>query len=247
MVTLRLFAALAGFGAAIGLWRVFRDTPFDQRKYSMGSATAAVLGALTGARAGYVLAHPQYFSLHPEEVINFWLGGFNAFGAFTGALVFTLLAVAILRIRALPTLDRVSQLLLPMGTLIWLGLWYEGIAYGKALPTGGLFALPTPDETGALTGRFPLQFIAAISLLTLLFLIESRSSNSRPGFRFALLSLGFFTHTLVFSLFRHDQIFQMQGIRSDAFLSLAFAAIFAILVLGLLLTPRKSDKMNSEA
>ncbi len=247
MVTLRLFAVLAGFATAIGLWRVYHASPGDRAQSSLIGALLTVLGALVGARVGYVLAHPLYYSLHPEQAAQFWRGGLNAFGALAGAVFFTLLAAAILRTRLLPTLDAASLMLLPMGTLIWLGLWYEGVAYGSALAPGALFAFSTPDETGMLSNRFPLQFTAAISLLFLISLIEFLTTKNRAGFRFALIGLGFSAHTLIFSMLRADPVFPTRGIRSDAFFSLLFAVIFAMMLLILLLTStRKRDKMKPE-
>lgn len=247
MVTLRLFAVLAGFGAAVAMWRIYRASPAHGLQQQLVVALLTILGALVGARAGYVLTHPLYFSLHPDQAMQFWHGGLNAFGALAGAVLFTLLAAAVLRTRALPALDLASLMLLPMGTLIWLGLWYEGVAYGSPLAPGEPLAILTPDETGALSTRFPLQFSAAISLLFLLCLIERVSQNNRPGFRFALAGLGFSTHTLIFSMLRADAVFPVRGIRSDAFFSLLFAAAFALmLVLFLLPSPGKKDKMERE-
>jgi prolipoprotein diacylglyceryltransferase len=247
MLTLRLFSILAGFGAAIGLWRVYRSVPAGVGSRQWICAVFALLGALTGARVGYVLAHPFYYSLHPEQAGQFWLGGFNAFGAFAGAALFALLGGAALHLNVLSALDSTSRMLLPIATLIWLGLWYEGVAYGQALPSGAFLSYPALDETGMLSNRFPLQLIAALSLLLLLGLIEHFTQFKRPGFRFSLVSLGFFTHTLVFSLFRADAVFPIRGIRSDGLLALIFAVAFALLSVLLLLTAaRKKDKMKLE-
>lgn len=247
MLTLRLFSILAGFGAAIGLWRVYRSVPAGVGSRQWICAVFALLGVLTGARVGYVLAHPFYYSLHPEQAVQFWLGGFNAFGAFAGAALFTLLGGAALRLNVLSALDSTSRMLLPIATLIWLGLWYEGVAYGQALPSGAFLSYPALDETGMLSNRFPLQLVAGLSLLLLLGLIEHIIQFKRPGFRFSLVSLGFFTHMLVFSLFRADAVFPIRGIRSDGLLALIFAVAFALLSVLLLLTAaRKKDKMKSE-
>jgi len=247
MLSLRLFTVLAGFGASLGLWRILRAAPDEVKLNHLISGLTALLGAFIGARTVYVLAHPVFFSLHPGEAAQFWSGGWNAFGALAGAVLFTLLAAAVMRIRALHSLDTISLLLLPLATLIWLGLWYEGVAYGIPLPSNAFFSLPAPDETGMLVNRFPLQLAAAVTLLFLLWFIEYRTRSDRPGFRFSMLGLGFSTHLLVFSMFRSDQVFPIRGIRSDAFFSLLSALIFALLTLILLLPAlRKRDKMKPE-
>lgn len=248
MVTLRLFAVLAGFSAAIGLWRVYRALPAQQPVSMLIAALCSLVGALAGARAGYVLSHSQYFSLHPQKAWLFWQGGLNAFGALAGAILSALLVIILLRSRVLPGLDLMSLMLLPVSTLIWLGLWYEGVAYGKTLPGGSFFGINSPDEAGMLTTRFPLQLTAALSLMLFLILIEYFTKNSRPGLRFSLLGLGFSTHTLIFSVFRADPVYQAAGVAIDSFFSLLFAVIFALTALILMLVAgRNKDKMEVEA
>jgi len=248
MVTLRMFAILAGFGAAIGLWRVYRALPVENPIPWMIAALGTLMGALAGARVGYILAHPLYFSLHPQQRLLFWQGGLNDFAALAGAILLAILTTIIMRARLLPTLNLMSLMLLPVSTMIWLGLWYEGVAYGRTLPAGSVFGIPSPDEAGMLATRFPLQLVAALSLLLLLMLIEYLTKNSSPGFRFALLGLGFSTHTLIFSVFRADPVYPVAGISIDSIFSLLFAVVFALTAVILLWVARgKRDKMEYKA
>ncbi len=248
MVTLRLFAVLAGFGAALGLWRVYRALPAENPIPWMIAALGTLMGVLAGARVGYVLAHPLYFSLHPHQGWLFWQGGLNAFAALAGAILMAVLAAIILRAKLLLTLDLMSLMLLPVSTMIWLGLWYEGVAYGRTLPAGSVFGISSPDEAGMLATRFPLQLIATLSLLLLLMLIEYLTKNNRPGFRFALLGLGFSTHTLIFSVFRADPVYPVAGISSDSIFSLMIAVVFALTAVILLwVASGKRDKMEHKA
>lgn len=47
-----------------------------------------VVAALIGARLAHVVFYdPQYFILHPIEIIAFWQGGMSMFGGFAGALI----------------------------------------------------------------------------------------------------------------------------------------------------------------
>ncbi len=247
MITLRLFAVLAGFGAAIGLWRVYRALPAQKPVSMMIASLCSVVGALAGARVGYVLSHSQYFFIHPQQGWLFWQGGFNAFGALAGAVLSALLVLILLRSRVLSGLDLMSLMLLPVSTMIWLGLWYEGVAYGKTLPGGSIFGISSPDEAGMLTTRFPLQLTAAVSLVLFLMLLEYLTKNSRPGLRFSLLGLGFSTHTFIISVFRADPVYKAAGVSSDSFLSLLFAVIFGLTALILILvTGANRDKMEVE-
>ena len=116
----------------------------DGDTYRPGLITLA--GALFGGRAGYVFMHWSYYNVYPELIPRFWQGGLNAFGAVAGGVIFALLAALVLRTGIRAALDRMSLLLMPIGTAAWLGLWGEGIAYGKTLPPGTFGAIMTPND-----------------------------------------------------------------------------------------------------
>jgi len=163
--TLRLFSLLSGFGAALGLWRIYRATDPRHSLQGVAGGLWILIGAFAGARAGFVLMHLPFFSNHPDEILRFWLGGLNAYGAVVGAVIFAALASFFTRESRLKALDRISLLLAPVGATVWLGLWGEGIAYGQILSPATFGGIPAPDETGQMAMRFPLQFLAAATLL----------------------------------------------------------------------------------
>jgi len=244
-VSLRLFTLLTGFGASLGLWRVYRSLPAEQALKGSLSGLWVLCGALLGARTGYVLMHMNYFNLHPELIPRTWLGGLNAFGALAGAVLFAVLAAIVLREGILEKLDLMSLILAPLGTAVWLGLWGEGVAYGKVLTADSFGGVMTPDEGGVLALRFPLQIVAAISLLVILLGIERLTIHKRTGLRFMMIGLCFSLHTALISLFRVDPAQMVAGMRIDTLISLGFTLAFILLGILLSVTREKSDKIKN--
>ena len=186
-------------------------------------------GGLLGSRAGYVLAHTSYYNIHPDQITRVWQGGLNAFGAVIGAVIFAVLAALVLRRGILSTLDMASLLLAPVGVAAWLGLWGEGIAYGKTLQPGTFGGFPAPNEIGVMQPRFPLQIIAAASLLLVLYLVERMTRAKNTGYRFALTLFFFSLHTAILTWFRADPVATWDGVRSDTLIALLLALIFALI------------------
>lgn len=227
--TLRLFPLLTGFGAALGLWRIYNATDTRHNLRGVAGGLLTLAGAFMGARAGFVLMHLPFFSTHPDDILRFWLGGFNAYGAVVGAVIFAALATFFIRGSRLRTLDLMSLLLAPVGTTTWLGLWGESIAYGQILSTATFGGIPAPDETGQMAMRFPLQFLAAATLLIILTLVEVAVRHLKPGYRFALCGFFFSLHTAVFTWFRVDPVPLWGGVRSDLLSALSLTLLFALM------------------
>ena len=243
-IPLRLFPLLIGFGASLGLWRIYRSTKPGQALSGVLTGLWVLCGAGVGGRVGYVLIHHNYFSSYPEETVRFWQGGLNAFGVAAGALLFSSMAAILLRQKLWNLLDRVSLMTAPIGIATWLGLWGEGIAYGKALTASSLRGIPVPDESGIIISRFPLQIVAGISLLASLLLVEKLTRKKRAGIRFAFIGSILSVHTAVFSMLRADPVAPLWGERSDTWLSILFSVLF--IVLGILLMLTKENRAKIE-
>lgn len=246
MITLRLFPLLIGLGASLGLWRVYRTSVGRAALSDTLAGLLTLAGAWLGGRAGYIGMHWSYFSTHPDQILRFWEGGLNAYGAIGGAVIFALLAGILLPHNLIITMDRMSRLFLPVGTAAWLGMWAEGIAYGQVLPAGTLNWMISPDEAGVLLPRFPLQLAAALSLVIVLIAVERLTHGIRPGYRFAFTGLFLSLHTAVLTWFRADPVLAWGGISSDMLLGLALAAVFAVIA-GIIWAERpKLDKMDDD-
>ena len=243
-VSLSFFPLLVGFGASLGLWRIYRAATSRDELREILAGLITLAGALFGGRAGYVLMHWSYYNAHPELITRFWLGGLNAFGAVAGGVIFAVPAAIFLRRGICTVLDRMSLLLMPVGAAAWLGLWGEGIAYGKTLPPGTFGAIMTPNEAGVTQPRFPLQIIAALSLLVALYVVERMTRGQKPGYRFALSGFFFSLHTALLSWFRADPVPLWGGIRSDLLIALVLTLVFALVAGMIRAAGPKSDKMD---
>lgn len=240
----RLFPLLLGFGASLGLWRIYRAAEPNQEIRGLLGGLFTLFGAWLGGWAGFVLMHRSFYAANLNLIASFWQGGLNAFGAVFGAVVFAALAGLYLRKRVPGFLDWMSLLLMPLGFAAWLGLWSAGIAYGRILQPGPFGGIPTPDETGLIETRFPLQIIAAISFAVLLFLVERLTRLKKPGYRFVLNGFFFSLHAAIISWFRVDTTPAWGGIRSDFLIALVLAMLFALTAGLMRAVYSKSDKIN---
>lgn len=243
-ISLHFFDLITVFGASVGLWRVFRSLPAQKALGGLFRSLIALLGGLVVSRAGYVLMHWDFYSRHSALIPRFWLGGYNAFGAILGILLFTIVMALVSRQSILEELDQISLLAAPLSTTILLGLWGEGIAYGRRMPAGAFLALPVPDESGVIAMRFPLQLAAALSLLLVLLLVEHWSRKLHPGKRFALIGLSVALILAVTALFREDPAPVWYGMRADLLLSVIFIFLFLLLLLIIGIRAKKGDKMD---
>ena len=247
LLTVRLFGWLTGLGASIGLWRVYRASAPAEALKNLVRALLVLIGALAGGRAAYVLMHPAYFAANPELELRFWLGGYNAFGALAGGILCAVLAALVLKRRVTGMLDLMSRMLLPLGVAIWLGLWGDGIAYGRTMPAGQFGALFAPDEGGLLLPRFPLQLVAALSLAAVLWLAEHLTRGSKPGVSFGWMGLLLSLHTALLCWFRADPAQVLAGLRQDVVFALGFAFIFLIVLIRLITSKSNRDKIERES
>ncbi len=205
-----------------------------------------LIGALLGARSGYVLMHLHFYLLHPAGIAKFWQGGLSGFGAFAGAVLFSIIAARILHMQTLQTLDRMSYLILPLGVTIWLGCWAAGTAYGPTLEPGTWWGMAILDETGLNSLRVPLQPMAAISLFVLIYIIERKIPHQKNGILFAGTGLGISLHSLLFSFFRADPVQSVFGLRLDSLLALFSSVCFAVYLIILIKRVLIKDKMKKD-
>ena len=222
----------------LGLWRVAQNAPQRQVGIWVNAGLFVLFFSLVGARLFYVGMNWPYFAAHPLEAIMVWSGGLTWPGAVAGAglaLIFMGFQYRASRNRLPPHTahlplgwlgDRLYPLLPPLVITAWLGSWQSGVAYGAPLPTGTVLGISTLDESGAFSQRFPLQPLAALTLLAFFWLLEMRVKPLRPVGRLSgIATAGLLLHLLAASLLRADPAPYWHGLRMDGWFAL-FSLIF---------------------
>jgi prolipoprotein diacylglyceryltransferase len=232
------FTLWVGIGAALGLWRVARSAPQRQADVWVNAGLLILFASLIGARLFYTWVNRAYFANHLAEIPQIWLGGLAWPGA-VGAVWLALLYLAVTyrtprggRVPLGWLGDRLYPLLPPLCITIWLGCWLIGSGYGPALPAGAWWGAPSLDESGAYALHWPLQPLAALSLVIFFWLLEKKVKPLHPPGRLSgLATLGLLLHLLATSLLRADPTPTWDGLRVDTWMALAYLACFVTLVL----------------
>lgn len=223
------FAFYLGLGAFIGVWQTARRAPQDDLLRWMGASWAVLLGALLGARMGYVLFHLGYYQHHPAEIFQFWMGGLDWTGALAGGLIALGIVWRWWRKPFEQLADGLAPLALPLAAGAWLGCWGTGCAYGA--PLAGWGGVLVVDETGDVLKRFPLQLLAVLALIILAAWLEIHRPKAVPAGSYASrVMLGLGVLMLLASFLRADPAPRWAGLRPDTWAALLWviAALAAI-------------------
>lgn len=242
------FSVWVGLGASVGLWRVAHSAPQRQAGAWVNAGLFVQLGMLIGARLFYVGVNWGYFSSRLLEIFQIWLGGLAWPGAVGGGMLALLSLTFLNRLQQKHSLkqpaprslwillcwlaDQLYPLLPPLAIMTWLASWQAGIAYGPALPAGAWWGVPSLDESGILALHFPLQPLAALTLVIFYMLLELRVKPLRPPGRlagWAILSL--LLNLLAASLLRADPVPTWSGLRVDTWSAIFYLALLTGLVI----------------
>ena len=231
------FGLSVGIGASLGLLLVVRDAP-PNRQLTWALAGLAVLAsALVGARLLYIGLHPVYYAGLPLTQTLRSLDGLSWPGGLAAALLAGGLTALILHAPLAVTADRLAPLFISVSAMSWLGCALTGCAYGNELGEIYPWALPVVDMYGELTYRWPLQYVAAASLLLAVAWVEGVTQGARqPGVRGCLNGLVLSLHSLLFSFWRADPVPLYNGLRLDyaAGIGLGVLSILGLLGIALL-------------
>ena len=239
---MNLFALTLGLGASLGLYRVSRQRSGQW----LDAALLVLLLSLIGARLGFAAERYEYFSSHLGEILAFYKGGLSAGGAVVGWVLGLGLASALHRVPVLRMADWLYPLIPPLAIAGLMASWLAGSGYGPALPAGTWWGVPTPDETGLLSPRWPLQPVAALALLFFYMLMEMLTPLPRPsGWLASLASAWFASILLVVSMLRADPVpvWGQQQIHVDTLSSLIFLAFFLGLLVVLTFIARRKNRL----
>jgi prolipoprotein diacylglyceryltransferase len=226
------FTLIIAGGAVLGLVQVARHAAPEEILAWMDAAAITMLAALVGARLYFVFLYFDYYRVQPLEIPQVWLGGLDWPGAVAGGM---LAVFGIAFLRALPlgrTADYLAQAAPPLAIAAWLGCWWAGCGYG--FPSAFL-GMPITAEDGSSTLRFPVQLLAALSLLCYYAWLEMGVSRPLlPGARAGWIGLGLAVNLLLFSFLRADPIPLWSGLRPDTWAAL----MMTVLMLVVCLVPR---------
>jgi phosphatidylglycerol:prolipoprotein diacylglycerol transferase len=237
--TLNLYSFLLGIGSSLSIWRVTADVPLHEKIRWASSALVVLLGALIGARIGFLLWQPAYLAAFGWQAMRIWEGGFIWPGAVLGAWLMILLLSWQMRQKVGFVADRMAVMVPPLAITIWLGCWMAGCGYGQVIPLNWQFSM-TMDETGQWASRFPLQWVAAVTLFLVYFGWEQRFPSKRTGQRSAITWLIFMVHTLLFSIFRADLRPGWQGLSWDIWFAILYL-VAALICFLIAFFPKKFD------
>lgn len=223
MSSINLFSLILAVGAGFGLLWAAATAPKAQRLHWLIAGWAGLLGALLGARIGFVVEHLPYYSRHIAEIPRFWLGGLNWQGALAGGLTALPLIARAAHWKLELVAEHLSRLVLPLGIAGWAGLWWSGLGYGVKLDESFWWGMPAVDESGATALRTPLQPMAIVSLIVFLGVLELwLALRKHQTLRAPLTLLIFSTDMLLLSLLRADPAPMLWGLRIETWLAMIY-------------------------
>ncbi|MEM5774091.1 MAG: prolipoprotein diacylglyceryl transferase family protein, partial [Anaerolineaceae bacterium] len=175
------------------------------------------------ARLLFVLTHWPYFRANPGHILALWNGGLSWVGAVLGAYLGCWLIAKSWKSSIFKIADHLTVMIPPLVVFTWLACWLNGYAYGFATGTDTFWGIPIMDETGFVQDRFPLQLVAAFSMLLFAFWLETRKNQfQKEGQKMAVMHLGLVVHLLLFMPLRADPALSILDVRVDVWAALAF-------------------------
>jgi prolipoprotein diacylglyceryltransferase len=232
-----VFSLWVGIGASLGLWRLARSAQRRPAEW-VNAGLFVLVFALCGARLSFAANNLGYFAGHVIEIPMIWLGGLTWPGALLGALL--ALGIQVVGYRS-PRTGKVSpgwlgdQLYPLLPTLAigaWLGCWQAGCGYGTLAPSGAWWAVPAITEYGLLALRWPVQALAALSLVVFFALLERWVTPMRSAGRLSSLALiGLLLHLFIFTGLVADPSPYWNGLRLDTWAALIMLIAFSTYLL----------------
>jgi phosphatidylglycerol:prolipoprotein diacylglycerol transferase len=140
-----------------------------------------VLGVILGGRLGYVLFYKlSYYSQHPIEIFQPWMGGMSFHGGFIGVMLAVALFCRLRKLRWIATMDFIAPMV-PLGLMFGrIGNFINGELPGRQtdVPWGMWF----PQADAEPIARHPSQlYEAGLEGLALFVILWWYSSRPRPA------------------------------------------------------------------
>ncbi len=234
-MSFNIYAILLGLGASVGCWQIVRAIRPSERGRWSTFLLLVLCGALLGARGWYIL-QMAFFSGQWLPFFALWQGGLGWPGAVLGFVLVTAAFITSWGAPAAVIFDLLLPLYILLPAMAWLGCWATGCAYGRNMPEGSFFGLRTLDEAGVVSERFPLQFLAVLLLLGMVFLLLylQRRSLLLYGQMTAAFVASLSLILLLVAFLRADIQPRWQGLPVDAWaaMTLLLASVIAWFVAG---------------
>lgn len=227
------FSFILGLGGSLALLRLAQSAPRDQVSRHSNAGLLILFSCLVGARLVYVLLRGHYYFSNLAEAFQFWRGGLSMPGAVAGSLVGLLLVSFIERQSPLRICDAMVPLVAPVVVAVWLACWQAGCAYGDSTPDGTWWGIPVRDESGVIDQRWPLQPLAALTIVLFFWLVEAKIAVNVKvtGWVAGIALLGLGLNLLIFSYLRVDPAFLWYGHRLDIWAATGLCLIGLISVI----------------
>jgi len=233
-VPIHTASLLLALGTSLGLYASTRRVHDKSIQLYFNVAMGALLGAAVLGRLAYILPNWAYYKAHLIEIPQLWLGGLSGLGALAGGM----LSLAWISSRVPLELGESADALRPLLTAVtvsaWLGCWVEGVFYGPE--TQAWWAIPSINEWGQVSDRWPLQPVCALLILIMAWLIDqakTRGQFSSLGLAATLEGIGICLVFLWGGALRADPVPKWNGIPLNTWLSTAIliATIITFLVI----------------
>ena len=223
------FTILIAGGSGVGLWRVTQNVASPQVVRRAISGLLVLAGSLLGARAGYTVEHWQYLSTHllrnPPALAGRIILARRSDRRIAGHCILSWEA----NIPFLRMADQFAPMVPSLAVAAWIGCWLVGSGYGATVPPNTWWGIAALDETGAMALRFPVQPLAAISLIAYYGLLEYKIPRRIPtGAYSSLCGLGLAANLFLFSLIMVDTQPLWMGLHMDSWSALLFLALCSI-------------------
>lgn len=224
------YSLLIGVGAALGMsWVAWQAAEKDRLPY-LNAGLWALLGALVGGRITYVAVNCSYYRQQLLEGFQVYQGGLSWPGALAGGIVMVILYARRLHKPIGELLWTLFPLLTSMLVFICLACWVDGCAYGR--PEVSYLGLPTLDEMGQQSLRFPTQLLGAVSFVLWFIAMDIRAVRF-PGSALTgwLSFFGVAVILLVLEYLRTDPAIIVIGMRLGAWAAVGFMVLSLVGIL----------------
>ncbi len=190
------FPFLLAIGSSIGLFTVALKASNSTVRLKFNSGLGTLFGALIIGRWAYIGIHWSYFKFNPWEIPQFWLGGQFGSAALAGGLLSIFVIARLSDQNPGELADALRPLMTAVVVSACLGCWLVGCFYGPEVKAW--WGIPTVDEWGRMSSRWPLQIVCALIILFMSWSIDW--INARRQFQASGMAatLGVFFICLVF-------------------------------------------------